>query len=127
MSSKQIIIDVKSFFLEEQSEPSEDSYIWAYKVLIKNNSMSTVKLMSRCWKIIDENGYQKEVRGDGVVGEQPTLKPGESFEYTSGTPLSTSSGLMHGSYFMTNDKGAEFEVKIPAFSLDVPNKKKIQN
>ncbi len=127
MSSKQIIIDVKSFFLEEQSEPSEDSYIWAYKVLIKNNSMSTVKLMSRCWKIIDENGYQKEVRGDGVVGEQPTLKPGESFEYTSGTPLSTSSGLMHGSYFMTNDEGAEFEVKIPAFSLDVPNKKKIQN
>ena len=89
--------------------------------------MSTVKLMSRCWKIIDENGYQKEVRGDGVVGEQPTLKPGESFEYTSGTPLSTSSGLMHGSYFMTNDEGTEFEVKIPAFSLDVPNSKKIQN
>lgn len=127
MSSKQIIIDVKSFFLEEQSEPSEDSYIWAYKVLIKNNSMNTVKLMSRCWKIIDENGYQKEVRGDGVVGEQPVLKPGESFEYTSGTPLSTSSGLMHGSYFMTNDEGTEFEVKIPAFSLDVPNSKKIQN
>lgn len=127
MSAKKIIVDVKSFFLEEQSEPSENNYIWAYKVLIKNNSVNTVKLISRCWKIIDENGFQKEVRGDGVVGEQPTLKPGESFEYTSGTPLNTSSGLMHGSYFMTTDQGAKFEVKIPAFSLDIPNSKKIQN
>lgn len=127
MSSKQIKVNVKSFFLEEQSEPSEDNYIWAYKVYIKNNSMNTVKLVSRCWKIIDENGYQKEVRGDGVVGEQPILKPGETFEYTSGTPLNTRSGLMHGSYLMTNDKGKKFEVKIPAFSLDIPNSKKIQN
>ena len=84
-------------------------------------------MISRHWKIIDANGFQKEVIGDGVVGEQPRLGPGESFEYTSGTPLQTSSGLMHGSYFMLNEEGEQFEVVIPAFSLDIPNQEKIIN
>ena len=127
MSAKKIIVDVKSFFLEEQSEPSENNYIWAYKVLIKNNSVNTVKLISRCWKIIDENGFQKEVRGDGVVGEQPTLKPGESFEYTSGTPLKTDNGIMQGFYIMTKNSGEKIKIDIPTFSLDSPYNKKKYN
>ena len=122
-----ISVDVKSIFLEEQSDPAQNNYLWAYKVNIKNTGLKTVQLISRHWKIIDANGYQKEVIGDGVVGEQPKLGPGESFEYTSGTPLQTSSGLMHGSYFMLNEEGEEFEVVIPAFSLDIPNQEKIIN
>tara|TARA_B100000989_G_scaffold270575_1_gene226760 strand:- start:199 stop:600 length:402 start_codon:yes stop_codon:yes gene_type:complete len=120
-STHNIKISVKSFYLEEHSEPEENSFLWAYQVKIKNNSKKTVKLLRRHWKIIDANGNTKEVRGEGVVGEQPTLEPGKSFEYTSGTPLSTNSGLMHGSYFMINNEGLDFEVKIPAFSLDIPN------
>lgn len=122
-----ISIDVKSIFLEEQSDPAQNNYLWAYKVNIKNTGLKTVQLISRHWKIIDANGFQKEVIGDGVVGEQPRLGPGESFEYTSGTPLQTSSGLMHGSYFMLNEEGEQFEVVIPAFSLDIPNQEKIIN
>ena len=116
-----IKISVKSFYLEEHSEPEENSFLWAYQVKIKNNGKKTVKLLRRYWKIIDAYGNTKEVRGEGVVGEQPTLEPGKSFEYTSGTPLATSSGLMHGSYFMINNDGLDFEVKIPAFSLDIPD------
>ena len=112
-STHNIDIEVKSFYLEEHSEPDENSFLWAYQVKIKNNGKKTVKL--------DAFGNTKEVRGEGVVGEQPTLEPGKSFEYTSGTPLSTSSGLMHGSYFMINNDGLDFEVKIPAFSLDIPD------
>ena len=120
-STHNIKIEVKSFYLEEHSEPEENSFLWAYQVKIKNNGKKTVKLLRRHWKIIDAFGHTKEVRGEGVVGEQPTLEPGKSFEYTSGTPLSTSSGLMHGSYFMINNEGLDFEVKIPAFSLDIPD------
>ena len=116
-----ISVTVKSVYLEDHSEPSEDTFLWAYQVKIKNNSKDTVKLISRYWKIIDANGNSKEVRGEGVVGEQPILEPGKTFEYTSGTPLQTSSGLMHGSYFMINNDGLDFEVKIPAFSLDIPD------
>ena len=122
-----ISVDVKSIFLEEQSDPAQNNYLWAYKVNIKNTGLKTVQLISRHWKIIDANGYQKEVIGDGVVGEQPKLGPGESFEYTSGTPLQTSSGLMLGSYFMKSSDGIDFEVEIPAFSLDIPNTQKNLN
>lgn len=122
-----ISVTVKSVYLEDHSEPSEDTFLWAYQVKIKNNSKDTVKLISRYWKIIDANGNSKEVRGEGVVGEQPILEPGKTFEYTSGTPLQTSSGLMHGSYFMKNLNGLDFEVKIPAFSLDTPNSKRSLN
>ncbi len=122
-----IEVSVKSIYLEDQSDPSEDSFLWAYKVKIKNNGKISVKLLRRLWKIIDSNGNTKEVRGDGVVGEQPVLEPGETFEYASGTPLSTSSGLMHGSYFMSSENGSDFEVKIPAFSLDIPNSSRSLN
>ena len=118
---------VEPFYLEDHSDPTEDSYLWAYKVKIKNNSRSTVKLIRRYWKIFDSNGNHREVRGEGVVGEQPVLEPGEEFEYTSGTPLKTTSGLMHGSYEMQDYNGEKFEVKIPPFSLDIPDQKRSLN
>ena len=119
---KKISINVEPTYLEEHSDPFEDSYLWAYKVKIKNNGNEKIKLISRHWKIFDSNGNLREVKGKGVVGEQPTIEPGDEFEYTSGTPLKTSSGLMHGSYKMESWDGKEFQVEIPAFSLDIPNK-----
>ncbi len=118
---------VEPIYLEDHSDPSEDTYLWAYKVKIKNNGKSTIKLISRYWKIFDSNGNFREVRGEGVVGEQPTLKPGQEFEYTSGTPLKTDSGIMHGSYEMQDFTGEKFEVKIPPFSLDTPDQKRNLN
>ena len=112
---------VESTYLEDHSDPYEGSYLWSYKVIIKNNEKEKIKLISRHWKIFDSNGNFREVKGKGVVGEQPTIEPGDKFEYTSGTPLKTSSGLMHGSYQMEDFKGKSFEVLIPPFSLDVPN------
>ena len=112
---------VESTYLEDHSDPYESSYLWSYKVIIKNNEKEKVKLLSRHWKIFDSNGNFREVKGKGVVGEQPTIGPGDKFEYTSGTPLKTSSGIMHGSYKMLSFDGKEFKVDIPAFSLDIPN------
>ena len=112
---------VESTYLEDHSDPYESSYLWSYKVIIKNNEKEKVKLLSRHWKIFDSNGNFREVKGKGVVGEQPTIEPGDEFEYTSGTPLKTSSGIMHGSYKMLSFDGKEFKVDIPAFSLDIPN------
>ena len=111
---------VEPTYLEDHSDPAENSYLWAYTVKIKNNSTDTIKLVSRHWKIFDSNGSFREVKGKGVVGEQPILNPGEKFEYTSGTPLTTSSGFMEGSYEMKNDNGDKFDVQIPQFSLDNP-------
>jgi ApaG protein len=122
MKKHKVSVLVEPIYLEDHSDPMEDSYLWAYKVKIKNDGNDTVKLISRHWKIFDSNGSFKEVKGKGVVGEQPVLEPGEEFEYTSGTPLKTSSGLMHGSYQMEDYDGKEFEVLIPPFSLDIPNK-----
>ena len=112
---------VESTYLEDHSDPYEDSYLWSYKVIIKNNEKEKIKLISRHWKIFDSNGNFREVKGKGVVGEQPTIEPGDKFEYTSGTPLKTSAGIMHGSYQMLSFDGEEFKVDIPAFSLDIPN------
>ena len=117
-----ISVIVEPMYLEDHSDPVDHSYIWAYTVKIKNNSLKTIKLISRHWKIFDSNGNFREVKGMGVVGEQPTIEPGDEFEYTSGTPLNTSSGMMHGSYQMRGFDGEEFEVPIPPFSLDIPNK-----
>ena len=119
-TSHSIHIEVEPTFLEDQSEPEKDYFVWAYHVLIENRSERTVQLRSRHWRITDSAGRQHEVRGPGVVGEQPVLKPGECFEYTSGTPLSTPFGIMFGSYQMETDKGEQLEVDIPAFSLDCP-------
>ena len=118
--TRKINITVNPYFLDDQSEPEDQHFVWAYQVTIDNQSNEKVQLKNRYWKIIDSNGSEQEVRGEGVVGEQPILNPGEKFEYTSGTPLTTSSGFMEGSYEMQNDNGDIFNVQIPQFSLDNP-------
>jgi ApaG protein len=116
-----ICVSVRPFYLEEQSSPDEDHFVWAYRVNIENRSKETVQLINRHWRITDKLGRLQEVKGAGVVGEQPVLKPGESFEYTSGCPLGTPSGIMVGSYEMSTPEGDHFNVEIPAFSLDSPH------
>ncbi|MCH7864728.1 MAG: Co2+/Mg2+ efflux protein ApaG [Proteobacteria bacterium] len=116
-----IKVIVEPFYLEEQSEPEDNHYVWAYHVRIENNGQKTVQLMTRHWRITDSLGNTQEVQGDGVVGEQPVLTPGGSFEYTSGTPLGTPSGIMVGTYQMETESGDRFDVDIPAFSLDSPH------
>jgi ApaG protein len=118
--TRSIKVTVNPFYLEDHSFPSENHFEWAYQVRIENLGRETVQLRRRHWRITDGMGRQQEVRGPGVVGEEPVLAPGESFEYTSGTPLATPSGIMVGSYEMETRAGESFEVAIPAFSLDSP-------
>ena len=125
--TRDILVSVQPTYLEDQSDPDELHYVWAYHVEITNNGRETVLLQRRHWKITDARGCVQEVKGDGVVGEQPMIKTGETFEYTSGTPLSTPSGLMVGSYEMEFLEGGSFEVAIPAFSLDSPYEKRQLN
>ena len=125
--TKKINITVNPYFLDDQSEPDDQHFVWAYQVTIDNQSNEKVQLKNRYWKIVDSNGSEQEVRGEGVVGEQPVLEPGDAFEYTSGTPLTTPSGVMVGSYKMVNDEGKEFTVSIPAFSLDSPHELSLVN
>lgn len=120
-TTRGITITVQPVFLEDQSSPTESHYVWAYRVRIENKGSETVQLMRRHWKITDALGRMQEVQGTGVVGEQPVLEPGGSYEYTSGTPLSTPSGIMMGSYQMETFEGDTFDVGIPAFSLDSPH------
>ena len=115
-----IRIQVHPEYLEDRSEPDEAYYVWAYTIRIENEGDRTVTLRSRHWEITDAAGRRQDVDGEGVVGKQPTLGPGERFEYTSGCPLNTPSGFMVGSYVMESDSGEQFEVAIPAFSLDSP-------
>jgi ApaG protein len=122
-----IRVTVNPIYLEDQSSPEDDHYVWAYQVEIENLGSDVVQLLSRYWHITDSNGRVQEVRGIGVVGEQPILNPGESFNYTSGTPLPTPSGIMSGSYGMERHSGERFEVEIPAFSLDSPHQPKRLN
>jgi ApaG protein len=122
-----IKITVSSYFLEERSEPSEDSYFWAYQVRIENEGVENVRLRHRSWSITDAAGGVQEVHGAGVIGQQPVIAPGESFEYTSGTPLRTPSGIMFGSYGMEAESGREFVVTVPAFSLDSPHERRPVN
>lgn len=116
-----ITVTVRPVYLEDQSAPTENRYVWAYFVRIENNSSATVQLKTRYWQITDALGRVQEVRGAGVVGEQPVLKPGQAYEYNSGTPLSTPSGIMRGSYQMESADGDRFDLRIPAFSLDSPH------
>ena len=116
-----IRVTVRPMFLEEHSEPADDHYVWAYHVTIENLGERTVQLVNRYWRITDAKGAVQEVHGPGVVGEQPVLAPGERFEYTSGTPLTTPSGVMMGTYEMEGPDGAMFDVAVPAFSLDSPH------
>ena len=119
--TREIRVTVRPFFLEDQSSPEEMHFVWAYHVRIENQGPQTVQLRNRYWRITDSLGRIQEVRGAGVVGEQPVLRPGEAFEYTSGTPLATPSGIMVGTYQMESESGERFEVNIPAFSLDSPH------
>ncbi len=119
-TTREITVTVDPIFLDHESDPESKLYFWAYHVVIKNNGKQTVQLISRYWRITNALGTLQEVRGDGVVGEQPVLEPGQSFEYTSGTPLSTSSGIMGGNYQMISKDGENFEINIPTFSLDSP-------
>jgi len=116
-----IRVSVRPFYLDDQSDPEEPRYVWAYTVRIDNESSAPVQLKTRYWRITDAKGLTDEVRGQGVVGEQPVIRPGEGFEYTSGAPLATPSGMMVGHYNMAKTDGEVFEVNIPAFSLDSPH------
>ena len=120
-TTREITVRVEPIYLEDQSSPAENRYVWAYHVKIENGGSETVQLRRRYWHITDGQGRVQEVRGPGVVGEQPVLGPGESFEYTSGTPLPTPSGIMVGTYEMETRGGEAFSVRIPAFSLDSPH------
>ncbi|CAM5543181.1 ApaG protein [Aquamicrobium terrae] len=126
-TTRNIDVEVEPFYLEERSNPETSQYVWAYRVTIENHSQQFVQLLSRYWQITDGAGRVEEVRGAGVVGEQPGLDPGDSYQYTSGCPLSTPSGFMVGFYTMRNAGGELFDVAIPAFSLDLPGTKRTVN
>ena len=122
-----VTVRVISSYLPDQSDPIESRYVWAYMVEIENRGTETVQLATRHWIITDALNRVEEVRGPGVVGEQPLLRPGEAFRYTSGCPLTTSSGAMRGSYQMTTEAGETFEAAIPPFSLDLPGARRVLN
>jgi len=119
--TRHVRVTVEPIFLEDQSSPEEGHFFWAYRVRIANEGPETVQLTHRHWRITDAFGRLQEVHGEGVVGEQPVLQPGGTFEYTSGCPLTTPSGIMAGSYLMVTPGGERFPVEIPAFSLDSPH------
>lgn len=120
-TTRDITVTVRAVFLDDQSAPDRSHFVWAYQVVIANGSAAPVQLVDRYWRITDASGRVQEVRGSGVVGEQPVIPPGDIYEYTSGTPLATPSGIMSGTYGMMDEDGQRFEVAIPAFSLDSPH------
>lgn len=119
-TTRDIEVVVEPSYLEEKSEPDRSYFVWAYHICIRNLGQEVVQLRERYWRITNALGQTEEVRGPGVVGEQPVLKPGDQFRYTSGAPLTTPSGIMAGQYRMENEAGEIFDVEIPAFSLDSP-------
>lgn len=121
LMTREILVRVAPEFMVEESAPEDDYYVWSYKVEIENCGTETIQLKTRQWQIIDASGKTEEIHGDGVVGENPVLGPGDGFEYSSGAPLSTPSGLMAGSYTVQTSTGELFEVRIPSFSLDSPH------
>ena len=118
MPAYQFTVEVRPQYLPEQSDPGADLFVFAYTIVIANTGEVAAQLISRTWHINDANGLHEKVRGLGVVGHQPLLRPGESFEYTSGTRLRTPTGTMHGSYFCVAEDGEKFDVDIPMFVLD---------
>ncbi len=127
-TTRDIRVVVRSFFLEDQSHPEERQFVWAYRVRIENQGAETVRLLRRTWQITDAVGRTQKVDGEGVVGEQPLLEPGEAFEYTSGTPLETPTGFMRGAYLMVAPaSGERFDVRIPPFSLDSPHQMRLMH
>lgn len=122
-----VVVRVRPSFLAGQSFPEDNRWVWAYQVEVVNLSGRPLKLLSRRWTITDALGRVEEVVGEGVVGEQPRIEPGDSYTYTSGCPLQTSSGAMVGAYVMAEEDGRLFEVDIPAFSLDPPGANRVLN
>lgn len=121
MSEKnKIIVDAMPQFIESQSSPDKNRYVFAYTITITNAGTTAAKLLSRHWLISDSNGKHQEVKGDGVIGEQPHLRPGESFRYTSGAMIETPVGVMQGKYLMVSDSGDNFHASIPKFTLSIP-------
>ncbi len=118
--SQNINVDVDTLYIESESSPANSQYVFAYTITITNDGTEAAKLMTRHWVITDANGHVEEVHGDGVVGEQPYLKPGEGFQYTSGAVLKTPVGTMSGSYQMVTDNGSNFDAEIPEFILSSP-------
>lgn len=119
-TTRGVVVRVTPQFLPEQSDPAQSQFVWAYTVDVENHGADTITLVSRHWEITDGLGRMETVDGPGVVGEQPTLKTGEAFRYTSGCPLSTPSGMMGGTYQMITQGGESFDAAIPAFSLHLP-------
>jgi ApaG protein len=120
-TTRDITVTVAPHFLENESKPQVGQFVWAYHVRIQNNGRETVQLLTRHWQITDARGHLHEVKGEGVVGKQPVLHPGDAFEYASGAPLSTPSGIMVGTFQMVSASGEHFDVQVPAFSLDSPH------
>ncbi|MBC8242160.1 MAG: Co2+/Mg2+ efflux protein ApaG [Alphaproteobacteria bacterium] len=126
-TTRDITVRVQPQYLADQSDPETDQYFWLYSITIENGGTETVQLLNRHWIITNALGHVEEVQGPGVVGEQPVLGPGESFEYTSGCPLKTPSGIMAGTNEMVGPEGPQFDIEIPAFSLDSPFQPRIVN
>ncbi|MGQ3675842.1 Co2+/Mg2+ efflux protein ApaG [Xanthobacter sp. TB0139] len=126
-TTRQIQVTVTPRYMAERSEPDHSRYFWAYTIELANLGSETVQLKTRHWIITDALGRTEQVHGPGVVGEEPVLPPGGHFEYTSGVPLSTPTGIMHGSYDMICETGERFSVEVPAFSLDLPDAHRILN
>lgn len=126
-NTRGIAVSVEPTYLETRSSPESSQYFWAYRVIIENQGRETVHLLSRHWMITNARGELTEVKGPGVVGEQPVLKPGERFEYTSGAPLNTPWGMMGGAYQMETESGERFDIEIPTFALDRPNQSRFLN
>jgi ApaG protein len=122
-----IRVRVTPEYLEHESAPDERRYVWSYTIDIVNEGSETVQLRTRHWRITDATGHTEDVRGPGVIGQTPVLKPGASFRYTSGCPLGTPSGIMVGTYQMTTEAGGHIDVAVPAFSLDSPHTRRSLN
>jgi len=120
LAPHKIRVDVETSYLDEQSDPRESRYVFAYTITIRNEGRVPARLLTRHWVITDANGKVEEVIGEGVVGEQPWMRPGDRYEYTSGAVLETSVGVMQGSYQMLADDGTHFEAPIPPFTLSIP-------
>jgi ApaG protein len=126
-TTRHIEVTVEPSFMPDRSSAASGYFFWAYTIVIANHGAETVQLLKRHWIITDATGREQNVRGEGVVGKQPVLKPGEQFEYTSGVPLTTPSGFMTGRYQMTNASGESFEIDVPTFSLDCPSPRRVLN
>src|SRR3981189_981136 len=125
--TRQIEVTVEPNFMPKRSSVEKREYFWSYTIVITKTGAETGQLRTRHWIIPDASGRKQEVRGEGVVGEQPVLAPGERFEYTSGVPLTTASGFMTGRYQMVSASGERFEIDVPTFSLDSPDSKRVLN